>query len=100
MDGGKAALRSERLRPTRLSAASARRARALRAAYFSLRGVAEVGTVTPSRGTARAKARGSGQERGKEWKYRVIAVSKACLCGYARRQACEGQPSNTLMAVL
>jgi hypothetical protein len=53
----------------------------------------------------------SGQERGKEWEYRaclprrlrrrqVIAVNKACLCGYARRQAGEGTPSNTVMAAL
>ncbi len=32
----------------------------------------------------------SNQERGKEWEYRVIAVNKAG----------EGQPSNTVMAVL
>ncbi len=32
----------------------------------------------------------SGQERGKEWEYRVIAVNKAG----------EGTPSNTVMAVL
>ena len=62
----------------------------------------------------------SNQERGKEsacawhadrWEYRaclprrlrrrqVIAVNKACLCGYARTQADEWQPSNTVMAVL
>ncbi len=32
----------------------------------------------------------SGQERGKEWEYRVIAVNKAG----------EGTPSNTVMVVL
>ncbi|UCC29353.1 MAG: fibronectin type III domain-containing protein [Phycisphaerales bacterium] len=32
----------------------------------------------------------SGQERGKEWEYRVIAVNKAG----------EGEASNTVMAVL
>ena len=32
----------------------------------------------------------TGQARGKEWEYRVIAVNKAG----------EGEPSNTVMAVL
>jgi len=55
-----------------------------------LRGVTEVDTLTGSSHTARAEARGSGQERGKEWEYRVIAVNKAG----------QGTSSNTVMAVL
>ena len=81
---GKAALR-----PTRLSGANARPAHALRAACLSLRGVADVGTVTVGCGTARAEARGSAQEHGKEWEFCVLAVNEAG----------EGTPSDTVMGV-